>query len=54
MKVISFKCSQKHIAGLDELVRREIFISRAEAIRYAVYILLQEELYELRFPFPTE
>ncbi len=47
MKIISFKCPRSLISGLDELVRKRVFISRSEAIRTAVRELLLKELSDM-------
>ena len=46
-KLISFKCPEAYLEGLNELVRAGIYPSRSEAIRVAIRDLLRRELWEV-------
>ena len=45
-KLISFKCPEAFLEGLNELVRAKIYPSRSEVIRVAIRDLLRRELWE--------
>lgn len=42
MKLISVKITRKQLEGLDELLRRERYPTRSEAIRLAIRDLIQK------------
>lgn len=44
MKLISFKCTERVLEAIHELVRNKTFPSRSEAIRTAIRGLLRREL----------
>lgn len=44
LKQISFKCQERFLEQLHELVRQKIYPSRSEAIRTAIRDLLDREL----------
>ncbi|MHA1167601.1 MAG: ribbon-helix-helix domain-containing protein [Candidatus Hodarchaeales archaeon] len=48
MRIITVHLPEQFIAGLDELVRKERYPNRSEAIRYSVRDLLKDELWCLR------
>ena len=45
MRIITVHLPEQFISGLDELVRKERYPNRSEAIRYSVRDLLKEELW---------
>ena len=52
-KLISFKCPEAFLEGLNELVRAKIYPSRSEAIRVAIRDLLRRELWEAEAGFES-
>jgi len=52
-KLISFKCPEAFLEGLNELVRAKIYPSRSEAIRVAIRDLLKKELWEAESVFES-
>ncbi|MGD0978037.1 MAG: ribbon-helix-helix protein, CopG family [Candidatus Bathyarchaeia archaeon] len=48
MKLVTVLLPEAYLAGLDELVRKNMYASRSSAIRSSVRDLLKKELWETR------
>lgn len=49
MKTISVNIPEVFVKGLEELVQRDLYANRSEAIRVAIRDLLKRELYDADF-----
>ena len=54
MKIITVHLPDSFIEGLDELVRRQIYPNRSEAIRYSIRDLLKDELWSINKVYGEE
>jgi len=48
LKLVTVLLPEAYLAGLDELVRKDMYASRSSAIRSSVRDLLKKELWDVR------
>ncbi len=53
MKTISVNIPEVFVKGLEELVQRDLYANRSEAIRVAIRDLLKRELFDADFTAAT-
>jgi antitoxin ParD1/3/4 len=47
MKIVTVHLPEAYVEAIDELVRRKVYLNRAEAIRMAVRDLIRREIWWL-------
>lgn len=53
MKTISVNIPEAFVRGLEELVQKDLYANRSEAIRVAIRDLLKRELYDVQYSDPS-
>ena len=53
MKTISVNVPEAFVKGLEELVQKDLYANRSEAIRVAIRDLLKRELYDVEYNYST-